>query len=285
VRVSPRELQGVRRAGMLTRFALLGPVAYVLADLPAEGTPGTGLDEPCLVDHHGIVLRGTFRVHHDDGRTESFDAGTVFYVPEGPPVHRFSWSSGAVVGGFARLAPETDLGRAALEALGFEIVTRPAIPPSPPRSITLAGEVAPVRRAGTIDVEAAVMGRWVFVRSIFGAQTGLATGRCELPHWGIVLDGEVAIHTRDAVELVTAGDAFLAEPGHRFEVPDGATVIDYTPLDAIRPGIRMASWRREAMGRVIGHPATERSASVEPDQAGREPARLRPPVRMRLAPA
>ena len=285
MRVSPRELQGLRRAGMLTRYAVLGPVAYVLADLPAEGTPGTGLEEPCVRDHHGIVLRGTFRVHHEDGRTESFEAGTVFYVPEGPPTHHFSWSSGAVVGGFARLASEADVQPAALEAMGFEIVSRPSVPLSPPSSVTLAGAVDPIRRPGTIDVEASVMGPWLFVRSIFGAQTGLATGRCELPHWGVVLDGAVAIHTRDAVELATAGDAFLAEPGHRFEVPDGATVIDYTPLDTIRPGVRVASWRRAAMSRVVGTQVTDRSASVEAPEDVREAARLLRPARVRLAPA
>lgn len=270
---------------MLTRYAVLGPVAYVLADLPAEGTAGTGLEEPCLRDHHGIVLRGTFRVHHDDGRSEAFEAGTVFYVPEGPPPHHFSWSSGAVVGGFARLASEADVRPDALEAMGFEIVSRPSVPLSPPSSVTLAGAVDPIRRRGAIDVEASVMGPWLFVRAIFGAQTGLATGRCELPHWGVVLDGAVAIHTRDAVELATAGDAFLVEPGHRFEVPDGATVIDYTPLDSIRPGVRVAAWRRAAMARVMGTEGAERSASVEEPEEVREAARLLRPARVSLAPA
>lgn len=259
MRVSPRQLQGVRRAGMLTRYALLGPVAYVLADLPAENATGTGLEDPCIIDHHGIVLRGTFRTHHEDGRTEIFEAGTVFYVPPGPPSHSFSWSSGAVVGGFAPIAPDVDVRRSALEAQGFEVVDRPAKPPAPPRSVTLAGSVAPYRRAGSIEVESSVMGRWLFTRATFGAQTGLGSGRCDLRHWGLVLEGEVAIHTGDAIELASAGDAFMVEPGHRFEVPDGATVIDYTPIDMLTSGVRMASWRRTPVARALEAQAPQQS--------------------------
>lgn len=268
MRVSPRELQAVRRAGMVTRYAMLGPVAYVLADLPPQGTAGTGLDEPCLIDHHGMVLRGTFRAHHEDGRTEAFEAGTVFYVPAGPPSHHFSWTTGSVVGGFAPVAPETDVRAAALEAQGFEILRSVGTPPRPPASVTLAGAVAPFRRAGSIDVEGSVMGRWLFMRSIFGAQTGMSAGWCDLPHWGVVIAGEVAIHGRDSVELASEGDAFITEPGHRFEVPDGATVLDYTPLDALEGSARIASWRRAAISRALA------SAEGAKDEAQRASAAI-----------
>ncbi|MEX1172377.1 MAG: hypothetical protein WEG56_07170 [Chloroflexota bacterium] len=72
MRVSPGELQAVHRAGMLTRYSLFGPVAFVLADLPTGGVAGTGLDQPCLTEHHGIVLRGSFTGHRfssPDGAT------------------------------------------------------------------------------------------------------------------------------------------------------------------------------------------------------------------------
>ena len=44
VRVAPRELRAVRRDGMLVRFAMLGPVAYVEIEVPPEGSAGSGLD-------------------------------------------------------------------------------------------------------------------------------------------------------------------------------------------------------------------------------------------------
>lgn len=254
MRVSPDELQAVQRAGMLTRYSVFGPVAFVLADLPAGGTGGTGLDEPCLTEHHGIVLSGTFAVHHADGRSESFDTGTAFYVPPGPPTHTFTCTPRTVVGGFAPM-PDTppDLSAEALRAQGYEIVQHPRVPAAPPRTVTLGGSVEPFRRPGAIDVEGSPMGPWVFMRAKFGPRSGYTSGWCDLPHWGVVLDGEVAIQYEGETELAARGDAYFALPGHRVVSPDGATIADYTPIAAIDPGRRVSRWRQATLARLPGH--------------------------------
>lgn len=262
MRVSPSELQAVDRVGMLTRYAMLGPVAYVHVTLPAAGTAGTGLDEPCLTEHHGLVSRGTFSVVHEDGRREDFGPGTAFYVPAGPPTHSFIATPNTVVGGFAPILTEVDTSDAALARLGFTSIQPSSAPTAPPTDVQLAGLVEPFRRRGSIDVEGSRMGDWVFMRATFGPRSGYTSGQCDLPHWGIVLDGEIAITYEDRTELAARGDIFFSPPGHRFVSPDGATFIDYTPISALGTD-RISTWRRAASERG-GLTSVRATADIRP---------------------
>lgn len=278
MRVSPVELQAVRRAGMLTRYSILGPAAFVLVELPATGTSGTGLDEPCLTDHHGIVTKGTFTVHEADGSSTDFEAGDAFYVPVGPPAHTFSATPGCIVSGFAPIVEEVDTSARALRERGFDAVTDAGVPALPPPTVKLAGSVAPFQRTGAIDVEGSRMGDWLFMRASFGPRSGYTSGICDLPHWGIVLDGDIAIAYEGETELVTRGDVFFAPPGHRFSSPDGATIVDYTPIRELGAS-RVAAWRRATIGRIP-------DLATEPAPVETRPARAADPLpraRLRLA--
>lgn len=284
MRVAPQELQAIRGSGMLTRYALLGPAAFVLVEFGDVGTAGTGLDQPCLTDHHGIVTRGWFAAEHADGRTETFQAGDAFYVPPGPPTHTFTSSPRAIVGGFAPIVAPVDTSTAALEAQGFSIVDRPGVPLPPPTSVRLAGTVQPFRRTGAVTVEGSRMGDWLFMRSELGPRSGYTSGPCDLTHWGLVLDGEILITADGSTDLVSRGDVYLASPGHRFTSPDGATIVDYTPIADIGKG-RAAAWRRAAIERFEATLATPASEMV----AGRVTRHVDAPVgilhRRRLLPA
>jgi mannose-6-phosphate isomerase-like protein (cupin superfamily) len=251
VRVAPEELQAVRRGGALIRYALFGPVAFIVADLPSGGAEGTGLDLPCVVEHHGIMLRGAMSVHHDDGRTETFAAGTAFYVPPGPPTHHFTFEPRSVACGFAAIEQPVDTSAAALTAQGFEVVRRPPTPITLPRTVVLGGAVQPFRRTGAIEVDGSIMGPWLFMSARFGPRSGYTSGWCDLPHWGMVLDGEVAINYDERTELATKGDAYYAPPGHRFASADGATIADYTPLAATDEP-RVSRWRRAVIDVALG---------------------------------
>ena len=255
MRVSLGELQAVDRGGLLARYHSFGPVVAVVADLPSDGsTAGTGLDEPCFRQHHGIVLGGALAVHHDEGRTETFAAGTAFYVESGPPSHTFTAEPDTVVAGFAIPEADEPATPGALEARGFTVVPRPDPDVSLPRAVTVAGSLRPFRRPGVIEVEAAQMGPWVFMRSIFGERTGHLSGWCDVPHWGFVIDGEIAILYESSsepgagTELVARGDAFYAPPGHRFVSADGAVVVDYSPVTALGTE-RVSRWRRATLAR------------------------------------
>jgi hypothetical protein len=181
---------------------------------------------------------------------EQFEVDTAFYVPPGPPAHHFVASPGSVVAGFAPVTDPNAATPEALEAHGFEVVSRPRRPRRLPRMVRVRGGEHPFRRRGAIEVEGRVMGPWLFMRSQYGPVSGFTGGWCDVPHWGLVLDGAIAINYRSSIELVTAGDAFYADAGHRFEAADGATVIDYTPLTELDGSHRISAWRRAAARKV-----------------------------------
>ncbi len=243
--VTPSELRAVQREGVLSRFAVLGPVAYVIADLP-RGTAGTSLESRCREPHWGLVLRGRLGVRGPG----SVDLGpaSAFYVPPGPPEHHFEAAEPTVLAGFAPLERDRDLEEVALAATGFEIVRlAPAAAPLPAVSRSAEPTVSYSTARGGIEVETARMGAWIHCRATFGSLSGYTSGWCDLPHWGTVLMGDLAIVWEDQVELLTAGDAYYCPPGppgHRLEVADEATIIDYTPIDRITRVARRAGWRR-----------------------------------------
>jgi hypothetical protein len=135
-------------------------------------------------------------------------------------------------------------------------------PPEGP--ITLAGAARSIPIAeGRITAQAAAMGTWVFCEARFGATSGYASGWCDLPHWGMVLRGSLAIEWEQDVEMLLAGDVFYCPPGppgHRYEAADGATVIDFTPAEALASGGRAISWRPTLAD--LAHPNGKRRRPV-----------------------
>ena len=269
MRISPKMLKGLRRGDMLIRYALLGPVAFIHADLPKAGTAGTGLDEPCTMEHHGIVIRGTLIADFEDGSREAFDAGTAFYMPAGPS-HRFSTEGATIVAGFAPLTGAEEIDPVSLAARGFEVLDRTPPATALPATIKIHGRVAPYRRKGAVETEGAIMGPWLLTRATLGPSSAYTSTWCELPHWGVVLDGDMAITYRDDVELVSRGDAYYAPAGHRFETADGAAFVDYTPLDELDGRHPIPLYRRALVDRLIAADARSAAPVVQAAPAGRD---------------
>ena len=244
MRVSPRELRGISRDGMLVRFALLGPVAFVQVEVPAGGSAGTGLEQPSLSAGWGFVLRGQVTLH--GATTRDVPAGTAFYVPPGPPDHYTTAIGGTILAGFAPIQPDLDASDQGLRRQGFKLLPLGAPRPPLPQAMRSGEPSALFREPGSIEVETAQMGEWLFASSTFGPLTGYTSGWCDLPHWGMVLSGDFALKTEDDVELFGAGDVYYCPagpPGHQFQVVDSATTIDYTPIAEFDGPRRMAEWR------------------------------------------
>lgn len=56
---------------------------------------------------------------------------------------------------------------------------------------------------------------------------------CEAKHHGYVIAGRGRIlYDDDTSEEIAAGQAYVAEPGHRFEVLEDIQVVEFTPVDA-----------------------------------------------------
>jgi quercetin dioxygenase-like cupin family protein len=249
--VAPADFRSVRTGRLILHFALLGDNAYVLAEVPRMGSAGTSLEDPCARPHWAFVVDGSIEVEANGAR-QRVDAGTAFYVPGGLE-HRLFASGPARLAGFEPVDPSRDITDERLRADGYEILPRPAsfshalvVPPS-------TSESARQPETGEIAASGVAMGDRILTLARFGPRSGYTSGFCDLPHWGLVTSGSLAIEWEDDVEVVTAGDVFYCAsgpPGHRFLAADPAAMIDFTPDTAVPAGVRLQGWRPLVPGRT-----------------------------------
>ncbi len=269
MRVSPRELKAVRASGLMTRYAVLGEAVFVIVDLPDEGTAGTPVEDPCELEHWGLVLQGELVL--EGATTQTFGPASAFYVRPGAPAHRFHSDRRAVIAGFAPTTEPLDDSPEALRARGIEVVRWVPAPVLPPPMMHVRGTRVRSASVGQIETQAAEMGAWLFTRTSFGALSGYTDGWCDLPHWGLVLDGDLVLRWESGeLELLGAGDAFhcpAGPPGHRIEVADAATIVDYTPIEAVDDGERRRAPRTIAT-RTRGRRSRRRAGGPSPGAVG-----------------
>jgi quercetin dioxygenase-like cupin family protein len=238
--VAPADLRTLRQGGTIIRFAMLGTMAYVVAEIPETGSVGTSLEDPCVLPHWGFVIDGTLTLE-TAGQSTIIPPGRAFHVPAGGPEHRLLTPGRARIAGFQPVEPGLDVSDATLAAQGFELLQARA-------PVTVAPAI-PARHvdAGRIEAETWPMPPYAMSRARMGLASGYTAGWCDAPHWGLVTDGRVTIEWEDDVEILVAGDVFhcpAGPPGHRFEAADPATVVDLTPLDSLTGRGRLADWRR-----------------------------------------
>jgi hypothetical protein len=58
---------------------------------------------------------------------------------------------------------------------------------------------------------------------------GLPDDRCQSPHWGYVLSGQVTFRYADHDEVYAAGDAYYAPPGHIPVIDAGSEFVEFSP--------------------------------------------------------
>jgi mannose-6-phosphate isomerase-like protein (cupin superfamily) len=244
--VAPADFRSVRAGRLTVAFALLGDNAYVLAEVPPTGSAGTSMERTCARPHWGFVVDGSIEVETGNQR-QAVTAGTAFHIPAGLE-HRM-FATGAVrLGAFEPVDPSRDITDEGLRADGYEVIPGLArasagnallIPPA-------GAEAARPPEPGEIAASGVLMGDRILTRARFGAGSGYTSGYCDLPHWGLVTAGSLAIEWEDDVEVVTAGDVFYTAggpPGHRFLAADPAAMIDFTPSAAVGAGTRVQRWR------------------------------------------
>ncbi len=237
--VAPADLRSVRQDGLVIRFAMLGTMAFVFGEVPSTGSPGTSLERPCERPHWGFVIDGqlTFVI---GSRRETITAGRAFHVRPGGPAHHFEASGHALVAGFQPAEGTTDVSDAGLAARGIEILALPSaatvVPAIPSRRVP----------ASQIKSQSWSMSGYVMTRVRMGERSGYTVGWCDAPHWGMVIDGRLAIEWEDDAEVLSGGEVFhcpAGPPGHRIEAADPATFVDFTPVSAFDMA-RIADWRR-----------------------------------------
>lgn len=63
---------------------------------------------------------------------------------------------------------------------------------------------------------------------------GLPDGRCQCPHWGVVVSGQLVFRFADHEETFRAGDAYYAPPGHVPLLFAGAEIVEFSPTDKLQ---------------------------------------------------
>jgi hypothetical protein len=238
--VAPVDLRAIRQSGIVVRFAMLGPMAYVLAEVPASGSSGTSLEQPCTQPHWGFVVEGELSFVAN-GRRETIPPGRAFHVPAGGPEHHFETAGRALVAAFQPVEPDLDTSDDGLAAKGFEILATSSAPTIVPPIATR--KVA----AGQVLTESWPMSTYLLTRVRMGERSGYTSGWCDAPHWGLLTAGRFAIEWENDVEIVTTVDVFhcpAGPPGHRLEAADPVTFVDLTPMAVMQGGGRLADWRR-----------------------------------------
>jgi hypothetical protein len=258
--IAPADLRSIRRDNVLLRLALLGDVVYAVAELPASGSAGTFVEQPCERAHWAFVVSGRVEVETRAARVD-VPGGSAFYVPDGL-WHRLHAAAQTRIAGFDRIDPRSDLSDEGLRAGGFEVVrgdglARPGVPGGAGEG--RAADIGEIATAGTR------MGDLLFCQTQFGSRSGYASPFCDLEHWGLVTTGSIAIEWENDIEVLTAGDIFRCQsgpPGHRFTAADPAVIVDFTPLVAfVGPG-RVVDWRQD-LASQMRHARRPRRPKVE----------------------
>src|SRR5512146_30224 len=82
--VAMPELRALRQGGLVLRYAVLGSIAFVLAEVPETGSAGTSLETPSRQAIWALVMNGEL-TYLADGRTLRVPAGHALHVPAGDP--------------------------------------------------------------------------------------------------------------------------------------------------------------------------------------------------------
>jgi hypothetical protein len=62
----------------------------------------------------------------------------------------------------------------------------------------------------------------------------LPDGACDVPHWGYVFKGKIAVRYTDGrEETVCAGEAFYMPPGHVPRFVEDTELVEFTPVDLL----------------------------------------------------
>jgi hypothetical protein len=61
---------------------------------------------------------------------------------------------------------------------------------------------------------------------------GLPDDRCQSPHWGYVISGQLTFKFADRDEVYSAGEAYYAPPGHIPVTAAGTEVVEFSPAEA-----------------------------------------------------
>jgi len=82
---------------------------------------------------------------------------------------------------------------------------------------------------------------------------GLPNDRCQCPHWGVVLRGRLTYRYEDGTQdVVEAGEAYYARPGHLPLFSAGTEVVEFSPSADLARTMEVVMANLEAAGAMGG---------------------------------
>lgn len=113
---------------------------------------------------------------------------------------------------------------------------------------TGGGEFGPVTDLSD-EVDGYTVNFTSFAQDIDGTplMKGLPDDRCQCPHWGYVLSGRMTFRYGDGEEVVEAGDAFYAPPGHVPVVDAGTEIVQFSPSEELQKTEEVMAKNMQAM--------------------------------------
>jgi len=80
---------------------------------------------------------------------------------------------------------------------------------------------------------------------------GLPDDRCQCPHWGYVVRGQMRYRFADHEEVYNAGDVYYVLPGHTPVIGEDTEYVEFSPLDRYHQtmeavGRNMAAMQQQA---------------------------------------
>ena len=77
---------------------------------------------------------------------------------------------------------------------------------------------------------------------------GLPDDRCQTPHWGVVLTGRLTFTYADGEDVIEAGEAYYAPPGHTPAADPGTETIEFSPTEELHATMAVVMKNAAAVG-------------------------------------
>jgi len=90
------------------------------------------------------------------------------------------------------------------------------------------------RRFGEIDGYVVTFESYTEDHDFADLVRGLPGDRCPSPHWGLLLKGKLVYRYEDGEDVITAGQAFYARPGHTAWLGAGTELVKFSPKDQLQ---------------------------------------------------
>jgi hypothetical protein len=76
---------------------------------------------------------------------------------------------------------------------------------------------------------------------------GLPDDRCQSPHWGYVVSGQVTFRFADRDEVYSTGEAYYAPPGHIPVITADTEIVEFSPAEDYARTMEVVSRNLAAM--------------------------------------